>query len=268
MSEITCSGSIALDTTRTPFKTVENVLGGAASYFSLASSFFAPTHVLGVVGTDFPNDYWELLAKKSDMSGVEKREGKTFHFDSTFSYDLYHRQANKTDLNVLANFEPKLSGKAAESEWIYLATMPPEKQLRLIKEAKYKKMVVMDTIEFYIKNERDKIVQVIENVDGVVLNDAEARMLSEEFNLIKCGQKIVKLGPRIVVIKKGEHGCLLFWQGKVIPFPAFPLEVIVDPTGAGDAFAGGLVGSLAKQNAFEPTIKQLKVAIAYANVMG
>ncbi len=275
MTSITCSGSIALDTTITPFKTVEMVLGGAASYFSLSASFFAPVNIVSVVGGDFPDKYWEGLAKVANVENIQKKEnGKTFHFDSTFSYDLYHRTANKTELNVLGEFDPKLQGNAANSEFLYLATMPPEKQISVMNQAKNKKLVFMDTIEFYIKTELEKVKQVISMVDGVVLNDAEARMLTNEANLVKCGKAIEKLGPKIVIIKKGEHGSLLFFKGKVIPFSAFPLEVVVDPTGAGDAFAGGLVGSLAKQSAklatqnWQPTLEQLKVAMGYANVMG
>lgn len=268
MASITCSGSIALDTTRTPFKTVENVLGGAASYFSLATSFFAETHICSVVGKDFPEKYWQLLAKRAKLEGVQRKGGKTFHYDSTYSFDLYHRHANKTELNVLGEFEPLLPEKAAKSEFIYLATMPPEKQLSVLKQAKNKKLAFMDTIEYYIKNEKEKLLETIAAVDGVVLNDAEARMLAEEANLIKCGKAIQKLGPEIAILKKGEHGSLLFYDGKVVPFPAFPLEIIVDPTGAGDAFAGGFIGSLAKQNAFRPTLAQMKTAMAYANVMG
>ncbi|MDO8554936.1 MAG: PfkB family carbohydrate kinase [Candidatus Micrarchaeota archaeon] len=270
MTSILCSGSIALDTTRTPFKTVENVLGGAASFFSLAASFFASVHILSVVGKDFPEEYWKLLEKKANLNGVQKKEGKTFHYDSTFSFDLYHRQTNKTELNVLGEFEPVLTGEAKKCEFVYLATMPPEKQLKVLQEAKGRKLVFMDTIEFYIKTERNALLKTMSHVDGVVLNDAEARMLTDEVNLIKCGKKIHALGPKIVIIKKGEHGCLLFHDGKVIPFPAFPLEVIIDPTGAGDAFAGGFLGYLAKifKQDTRPTTQDFKTAMAYANVMG
>ena len=268
MASITCAGSIALDTTRTPFKTVENVLGGAASYFSLAAGFFAKTYICSVIGEDFPKEYWQLLAKKANLDGIQRKQGKTFHYDSTFSFDLYHRHANKTELNVLADFDPVFSKEANNSEFIYLATMPPEKQLKALKQAKNKKLAFMDTIEFYIQNERNALLATLDAVDGVVLNDAEARMLTKETNLVKCGRAIEKLGPKIVILKKGEHGSILFYDKKVIPFPAFPLEVIVDPTGAGDAFAGGFVGMLAKQNAFHPNMQQLKIAMAYANVMG
>jgi sugar/nucleoside kinase (ribokinase family) len=272
MASILCSGSIALDTTRTPFKTVENVLGGAASYFSLSARFFAPVNVISVVGEDFPQSHWQVLSKDNvSLEGVQHAKGKTFHYDCTYSYDLYHRHTNKTDLNVLGDFEPILTEQAKKSEFVYLATMPPQKQLSVLKQSAGKKIAFMDTIEFYIKKEngyRDALLEVLDSVNGVVLNDAEARLLAEEVNLVKCGRKISELGPIIVIIKKGEHGSLLFYAGKVIPFPALPLENIVDPNGAGDAFAGGLIGSLAAQNATNPSLGNIKKAMAYANVMG
>lgn len=268
MASITCAGSIALDTTRTPFKTVEGVLGGSASFFSLSARFFTKTYACSVVGEDFPKNYWELLEKHIDLSSVTRASGKTFHFDSTFSFDLYHRHANKTELNVLASFKPHLSEQAKKSEIFFLASMSPERQLEVLAQIPHKRLVFMDTIEFHIKNDREVVESVIKKVDGVILNDAEARMITEESNLILAGKKIKKLGPKIVIIKKGEHGSLLFYDSHVIPFPALPLESIVDPTGAGDSFAGGFVGYLAKENAFSPNLKQLKTAVAYATVMG
>ncbi len=269
MTSITCSGSIALDTTRTPFKTVENVLGGAAAYFSVSASFFAKVHAISVVGTDFPEDYWHILKDKGiDIEGVEKKKGKSFHYDCSYSFDLYQRFTNKTDMNVLASFEPHLPDDARKSEFLYLATMQPEKQLDVIKQAQGSKLIFMDTIEFYIRGSNAALLKVFSEVDSVILNDAEARMISEESNLVKCGKKIAKMGPSIVIIKKGEHGAIMFKDDSVIPFPAFPLEDIRDPNGAGDAFAGGLIGSLAKQNATSPKLENLKIAMAYANVMG
>ncbi|MBI5223460.1 sugar kinase [Candidatus Micrarchaeota archaeon] len=268
-SPITCAGSIALDTTETPFKKVEMVLGGAASYFSISSAFFAPTFVSSIVGGDFPSSYRELLSKRADLGSViVKKEGKTFHFDSSFSYDLYHRHANKTELNVLAEFDPQFSSDAQQSSFLYLATMPPQKQIEAISRMKNAKLIFMDTIEHYVKTELETIKKVFAKVNGVVLNDAEVRMLTGEHNLVKCGLKIKSMGPKIVIIKKGEHGSLLFFNEHIVPFPAFPLEDIVDPTGAGDSFAGGLVGYLASVNAISPTLLQLKSAMAYANVMG
>ena len=269
MHSITCAGSISIDTTRTPFGKGERVLGGAASYFSLSSSYFAPTFICGVVGEDFPEEYEDLLSERADISSIRKiKGGKTFHFDSTFSYDLYHRQANKTELNVMADFEPILSERAKESEFMYLATMLPSKQLAALKQAKNPKLVFMDTMDYYIERWPDELKEAVSKVHGIILNDEEARMIAGERNLMKCGRKILSMGPRIAVIKKSEHGSLLFFGDKMIPFPAFPLEDIVDPTGAGDSFAGGFIGSLARDGAISPTISQLKSAMAYANVMG
>lgn len=270
-SSITCSGSIALDTTRTPFKTVENVLGGAVSYFSISASFFSKVYVNGIVGTDFPQEYWELLKKHSDLAGVQKKEGKTFHYDCTYSFDFYHRQTNLTELNVLADFKPKVTEEAKNSEFVYLATMPPLSQRDVLKQVTNKKLSFMDTIEFFIDKQNgfySELLETISMVDGLILNDSEARKLTNETNLVKCINKITELGPEIIILKKGEHGCLLYYQKKIYPFPAFPLETIVDPNGAGDAFAGGFIGALAKENATNPGIDQLKSAIGYATVMG
>lgn len=270
-NSITCAGSMALDTTRTPFKVAERVLGGAASYFSLSASHFTKVYASSVVGGDFPEEHFRLFESKDiGIKDVQrKQEGKTFFYDSTFSFDFYHRHANKTELNVLGEFEPKLGEKAKKSEFLYLATMPPSKQKDVLRQAIGRKLAFMDTIELYMGEPyRSELLDVLSLVDGAIFNDAEARMLAEDANLIRCGRKIRKLGPKIVIIKKGEHGCILFYDHHIIPFPALPIEEIVDPTGAGDSFAGGFLGSLASRYATEPKIDDLKVAIAYANVMG
>ena len=221
-----------------------------------------------MVGTDFTQDHWKLLKQKNiDIAGVETKEGKTFHYDCTYSYDLYQRTTNKTELNVLADFKPTLSPDARKAEFLYLATMPPETQLDVLKQSRCK-LSFLDTIQFYIEGNRDSLFEVLSNVDAIILNDSEARMLSGEVNLVKSGKKIHDLGPGIVIIKKGEHGSLLFFEEKIIPFPAFPLEDLRDPNGAGDAFAGGFVGSLAAQNSTKPNLGNLKIAMGYANVTG
>lgn len=268
---ITCSGSIALDTTRTPFKTVDRVLGGAASFFSLSASHFTKVNICSVVGADFPEGNWEVFERREiGTDDVQRiKNGKTFHYDCTYSFDLYHRQTNKTELNVLGTFEPKLGSVSANSEVLYLATMPPSKQKDVIRQSKGRKLTFMDTIELYMNDlYRPELLEVLATVDGAVFNDSEARMLTGESNLIKCGKKIQGFGPDIVIIKKGEHGSLLFYDGHVVPFPAYPLEDIKDPNGAGDSFAGGFLGCLASIEAVSPSIMELKTAMAYANVMG
>ncbi len=270
MTSIACAGSVALDTTRTPFKTVERVLGGAASYFSLASRFFAQTHVSSIVGEDFPKEYLELLKSNEihldDL--IVARGKKTFFYDSSFDYDMYHRTTNKTELNVLLEYEPKFGNDAKKCHFAYLATMPPGKQKEAKKEARDAKIVFMDTIEHYIKTEKEELIDAMASVTGCILNDSETRMLTGEHNLVKAGKKIQEMGVPIVIVKKGEHGALLFHEKHVVPFPALPMEEVVDPTGAGDSFAGGFMGTLAKENATKPTLKNLKQAMAYGVVMG
>ena len=264
---VICTGSLALDTTRTPFKTVERVLGGSASYFAYSASFFTRVGVVSAVGNDFPKEHWKLLEKKGvNLSGVQVLDGKTFFFDSSFSYDLHKRTANATELNVFADFIPRVPVGMQNEEIVYLGTLSPVNQDALLDQLPRRRMVFMDTIEYYIQNNERELREVIKKVDGLILNDVEARMLSGEHNLVKAGRKLQATGPKIVVIKKGEHGCLLFEGTSVYPFPAFPLEDVVDPTGAGDSFAGGFVGFLAKKNDFSP--KTLRQAIAYGIVMG
>jgi len=262
---IVCFGSIALDTTRTPFRTVERVLGGSASFFSLSASFFAPVGVVSAVGRDFPQEYWSVLEKKGvDLSGVQKREGKTFFFDSSFGYDLHGRTVNKTELNVYADFQPVVPDRLKKTRFLYLGTNLPSHQKKLLEEIEFQHSF-LDTIEFYIREHKQELLEVVEKVDGVVLNDVEARMLCKTENLVKAAFEIQKLGPEIVLIKKGEHGSLLFYDNEIYPFPAYPLENVVDPTGAGDAFAGGFVGHLARAGLNRGTLKQ---ALVYANIMG
>jgi sugar/nucleoside kinase (ribokinase family) len=265
---ILATGTIALDTTRTPFKTVERVLGGSVSYFSLSARFFSPVSVVAAVGHDFPPHYFDLLKNSGvNLEGVQKHQDqKTFFFDSTFSFDMYSRTANATELNVYENFEPHLPQSQKNSEYIYLGTLPPEKQLKLLKEFSNPKFTMMDTIEFYIQNSKDALLKTISEIDCLVVNDIEARMLCNTPNLIKAGRHLQKMGPETVIVKKGEHGSILFHTDVIFPLPAFPLENSIDPTGAGDSFSGGFMGHIAKKGKL--TLKTLKEAMAYGNLMG
>jgi len=264
---IIATGSLGLDTTRTPFKTVEKVLGGSASYFSYCASFFDKVGLVSAVGDDFPEKYWrELEGKGVDLSGVQKKKGKTFSFDSSFSFDLYSRTANKTEFGVLAGFEPRVPEAYKGAETVYVGTNEPKIQADFLKSFGSRKLAVMDTIEYYIANEKPSLLRALSEVDGFVLNDVEARMLCGTPNLVKAGKTIHGHGPAVVVVKKGEHGCLLFYDGGVCAFPAFPLEEVLDPTGAGDSFAGGFVGSLAREK--RVNWESLKRAVVYASVMG
>ncbi len=261
-------GSIALDTTRTPFKTVERALGGAATYFSVSASHFSKVAILGAVGHDFPPQHLRLLQEHGvDTRGVVKLQGKTMFFDSEFSYDLYARKVHATELNVYLDYDPAVPDDLKSPDYLYLGTLEPEKQLSVVSQCSPRpKFILMDTIEFYIETQREKLQKTISEVDCMVLNDIEARMLCKQANLFKCAKQIREWGAQLVVIKKGEHGSILFKDDNAIPFPAFPLEDAVDPTGAGDAYAGGFLGHVARAGKMDE--KTLKQALAYGGIMG
>ena len=262
-------GSIALDTTRTPFRTVERALGGAATFFSISASHFTDVSVMGAIGGDFPAEHLALLHKMGvDTRGVQKLPGKTMFFDSEFSYDMYARKVHATELNVYLDYAPKIPDSLKSPDYLYLGTLEPDKQLSVLRQCSGRpKFVLMDTIEFYIETQRDKLHKTISEVDGMLLNDIEARMLCKESNLFKCAKQIHGWGPELVVIKKGENGSILFKDDIVLPLPAFPLADAVDPTGAGDSFAGGFFGHVARSGG-KLDEKTLKQAIAYGTVMG
>jgi cytidine kinase len=264
---ITVFGTIALDTTRTPFRTQTKIMGGAATYASLCSSLFTPTSIVGIVGSDFPVEYRSILDRRVDTRGVITREdSKTFHYDSSFDYDLYHRTANKTELNVIAGFEPVIPDQYINSEYVYLANNDPIQNIKILDHFSNPKLIVCDTIEYWILNQKQDIIKMMSKVDGVVINDEEARLLCKTTNLIKCAKLIMSWGPWFTIVKKGEHGSLLVSDDIVFPAPAYPMEDIVDPTGAGDSFAGGFMGHIAKKNSVN--INTMKEPVIYGNVMG
>jgi cytidine kinase len=264
---LTVFGTIALDTTRTPFKTETKIMGGAATFASLSSSFYTRTSIVGVTGFDFPSHYREILDKRVDTKGIiTNLQDKTFHYDSTFDYGLSHRTTNKTELNVISHFEPTIPDEYQKSEYIYLANNDPIQNIKLLEFFPNPKLTVCDTIEYWILNKRDEVIKMMSKVNGVVINDEEARLLCKTTNLIKCAKMIMSWGPHFTVIKKGEHGSLLFMDDYIFPAAAYPMEEIVDPTGAGDAFAGGFIGYLAKQDNLR--VGTFKEAVVHGNVMG
>lgn len=260
-------GTVALDTTRTPFKTIKNVLGGAATFAGISSSFFIKTGLVGVVGTDFPDDYLKILQSKLDIEGLKKKEGKTFAYDSTFDYDLGKRFSNKTELNIIKDFKPEVPENYRKSEYVYVGNNDPLQNLDFIKQFDKPKLIVCDTIEYWIVNRRDDVIKMIGNVNGTVINDEEARLLCRNPSLVKCAKNIMDWGSDFVIIKKGEHGSILFHDDIIFPIPGYPLEEIVDPTGAGDSFAGGFMGHIAR-NGKATDGRILKEAAIYGNVMG
>ncbi len=268
---LTVFGSVALDTTRTPFQTKERILGGAATYASLSGSFFVPVSLIGIVGYDFPQNYQILLENKMDTKGLVKHGmKKTFFYDSSFDYDLSHRVTNKTELNVIENYEPSVPSEYVNSKFVYLANNDPDQNIKIIKNFNRPDLVVCDTIEYWIREKKNSVISMMEKTTGVIINDQEARLLCNLSNLIKCGRQILSWGPRFVIIKKGEHGVLLFYNDDVIPIPGFPIEDVVDPTGAGDSFAGGFIGYLISkhQKNFFDNIDLVKESIMFGSIMG
>ena len=266
---LTVFGTMALDTTRTPFRTEERILGGAATFASLAASAFTKTSMVAAIGEDMPNENISSLQKKGvDTRGiVTVRDGKCFHYDSSFDYNLSSRTTLKTELNVIANFDPVIPEQYAKSEYVYLANNDPEQNIKILKLFDKPKLVVCDTIEYWIQNAPAKVIEMIGRTDGVVINDSEARLLCNEANLARCAKKILAMGPKFTIIKKGEHGAVLFdKEGLVFPAAAFFLDEITDPTGAGDSFAGGFLGHIARKGRAD--FRTMKEAVIYGNVMG
>lgn len=263
---LTVFGSTALDTIRTPTKVLKDVLGGAATFAGVSASFFVGTGLIAVVGTDFPKKYHDLLAKYLDLSGFVIQEGKTFRYDGSYDDTLSKRTTNKTELNVLGTFKPQVPDEYRKSQFVYLANNDPDQNSALIKEFDNVKFSMCDTIEYWISTKRASVIKMIKAVDAVVINDEEAKLLTKEHNLIKCAKKMREWGAKYVIIKKGEHGSLLFFDDVIFPSVAFSLEDIVDPTGAGDSFAGAMIGYLASKN--KTTLSEIKKAVVYGNVLG
>ena len=263
---LTVFGSTALDTIRTPTKVLKDVLGGAATFAGISASFFVDTGLIAVVGTDFPKKYHNILSKYLDLQGFVVQKGKTFRYDGSYDKTLSTRTTNKTELNVLGTFRPKVPDHYKKSEFVYLANNDPDQNSLLIREFDNIKFSMCDTIEFWISTKRDSVIKMIKNVDAVVINDEEAKLLTKEHNLIKCAKKLMSWGAKYIIIKKGEHGSLLFFEDVIFPSVAFSLEDIVDPTGAGDSFAGAMIGYLASKKSTR--LDDIKKSVIYGNVLG
>ena len=266
---LTVFGTVALDTTRTPFRTETRILGGAATFASVSSSMFVPSSIVAAVGSDMPSEHIRaLISKGINTKGIIIIQGsKTFHYDSSFDYDLSNRTTNKTELGVIAGFDPVIPEEYIKSDYVYLANNDPKQNIKILRHFQNPRLVVCDTIEFWINGSRDDVVKMIEMTDGVVINDNEARLLCKEANLAKCAKKIMSWGSKFAIIKKGENGAILFTkEGLVFPASAFFLDEIVDPTGAGDSFAGGFLGHIARKGLMD--FATMKEAVIYGNVMG
>ena len=239
-------GSVAFDTVETPFDKAERVLGGSACFFSVAASFFVPVNLVGVVGRDFGADQLAAFGGRNiDLGGLERMDGATFHWQGKYSYDLNARETIRTDLNVFEFFEPKIPSRYRGSKHVFLGNIDPVLQRQVLDQVDGPEIVACDTMNFWIEGKPDELRQTLQRVDILLINDAEARQLSGEWNIVKAARAIRALGPRTLVIKKGEHGVLMFSEEGSFAAPAYPLEDVFDPTGAGDTFAGGFLGYLA-----------------------
>jgi sugar/nucleoside kinase (ribokinase family) len=262
-------GTVAFDAIETPFGKTDKIVGGAATYISLAASFFSnKLRLVSVVGDDFPKDSIQMLKDhKVDTSGLQIKEGeKTFFWSGKYHNDMNSRDTVDTQLNVLENFDPILPEDFKDSEFLMLGNLVPSVQQKVLDQmTKRPKLIVLDTMNFWMDNCMSDLKTALKNIDVLTINDEEARQLSEEYSLVKAAKIIQKMGPKYLVIKKGEHGALLFGEEKMFFAPALPLENVFDPTGAGDSFAGGFIGHLQKTG--DITFENLKSAVIYGSVM-
>ena len=263
---LTVFGSTALDTIRTPKKVLKDVLGGAATFAAISASFFVKPGLIAVIGDDFPKKYHNILKKYVDLKGLTVLDGKTFRYDGSYDKTLSIRKTLKTELNVLADFKPNVPDEYKKSDFVYLANNDPEQNAKIINEFDNVRFSMCDTIEFWIATNRNAVIKMIKSVDAVVINDEEAKLLTKEENLIKCAKKMMSWGAKYIIIKKGEHGSLLFHEDIIFPSVGFSLESILDPTGAGDSFAGAMIGYLASKK--KTSFSEIKNSVIYGNIMG
>ena len=264
-------GSVAFDAVRTPHGSVERMVGGSATYFSVAASYFTQVCVVGVVGDDFEDEHHQVFIERSiSTDGLERVPGKTFFWSGEYSADLNDRTTLVTDLNVFASFEPKLPPHYRQTPYLFLGNIDPELQSLVQRQMENPHLIAGDTMNFWIEGKRDKLAETLRTIGVLIINDSEARLLSGEHNLVKAARAIRAMGPPTVVIKRGDNGATLFRDGEIFSAPALPLEEVYDPTGAGDSFAGGFMGYLAAHlvpgTELAPDV--LRRAIIFGSVMG
>lgn len=267
MTPVLVVGSIALDSVQTPFGKADDVLGGSGTFFSASASHLTDVQLVGVVGNDYPLDKLRELEKRNvDLSGIEQADGPSFRWRGRYRHDLNSAETLETHLGVFSHFQPKIPSKWAEPEFLFLANIDPRLQLAVLKQVKRPRLVASDTMNFWIESRRPELLEVIKHVDLLTLNDGEARQLTEQTNLVKAAKWIMARGPKHVIIKKGEHGAFLFREDHVFFAPAYPLETVYDPTGAGDSFAGGFIGYLARSGDLSDA--NMRRAVVYGSAMG
>ncbi|MBL8729789.1 MAG: sugar kinase [Planctomycetes bacterium] len=258
-------GSTAFDTVETPHGTATECLGGSSTYFSLAARLFTPVRLVSVVGADFPAQYRRLLEERGiDLTGLEKKPGKTFRWHGRYSQDMNSRETLEVQLNTFGDFQPKVPAAFRDTPFVFLANGSPATQRSVLEQMEAPRFCVADTMDLWIERDRDALVELLRRIDGLIVNDSEVKQLTGKTNLIQAGRACLALGPKLVIVKKGEHGCFVFSNFFHYALPAYPTEAVVDPTGAGDSFAGGFMGYLATCDTI--SLWNMKRAVAYGTV--
>lgn len=265
MTDLLITGTVAFDTIETPFGMVEGALGGSASYASYAASFFSKPALISVVGKDFPQGYLDLFRKRGIRLDGLKIDDKTFHWSGYYEYDMNEAHTKKTELNALENFKVQMPEGLRKVKYVFLGNIDPDNQMEVLSQISKPQLIVMDTMNFWISGKRKSLMEVIKRADVLLLNDGEARQLFETVSLVKAANQALEIGLKAVIIKKGEHGALLFTKDRIFNAPSYPLEDIKDPTGCGDCFGGGFVGYLAKTKDLGEM--NLRKAVIYGSVI-
>ena len=266
-NQVLVVGSVALDSVETPFGKADDVLGGSGTYFASSASHFAPVQLVGVVGDDYPLDLLQPLVERGvDLAGLEKVSGSSFRWRGRYRHDLNAAETLETHLGVFSNFRPNIPDQFREAPFVFLANIDPRLQLQVLEQVKKPRLVACDTMNFWIESRRTELVELLGHVDLITLNDGEARQLTEHTNLVQAARWILDKGPKHVLIKKGEHGAFMFTRDSVFFAPAYPLESVFDPTGAGDSFAGGFIGSLAASGDLSDA--SMRRAVVVGSAMG
>ena len=259
-------GTVAFDSIETPFGSAERILGGSAAYFALGASFFAPVRIVGVIGQDFPQEYLDLFTQRRiDLEGLKREKGNTFYWRGKYHEDINVRDTLELQLNVLSGFVPDLPERYRDAEYVFLGNIDPAMQMEVLNQIHTMKLVVCDTMDHWIRESADQLRKVLQRIEILVINDSEARLLSGYDNIVRAARAILKMGPKSVLIKRGEYGVLQFSDSSIFATPAYPLEEVFDPTGAGDSFAGGFLGQLARSG--DRSERGMRRAVVYGSVV-
>jgi len=259
-------GTVAFDSIETPYGSAERILGGSASYFAVAASFFAPVAIVGVIGRDFPQEYLDIFRQRGiKLEGLTKAQGETFHWRGRYHEDLNVRDTLELHLNVLSEFIPSLPGPYRGAEYVFLGNIDPGMQMEVLNQLGGVRLVVCDTMDHWIRERYNELRKVLKRAEILTINDSEARLLSGEHNIVRAARAILKMGPKVVLVKRGEYGVLQFSDSSIFATPAYPLEEVFDPTGAGDSFAGGFMGQLARSR--DRSEQGMRRAIVYGSMV-